>query len=214
MAAAGVANAPGLRGSARLGKVIQVLICLAALGVLAENLLLVQQNRKLEEAIAPQIAPGARFETLGGFTLDGRFQPFTLPSDSKLLIIEFSPGCPACQANQLGWMKLAAAAEQRGVRVLWLSRDPVAVTRDYCLRKGIPLTDTLADPTRRTYLQLGLARVPNTVLVGANGTAQRVWAGRLDEAEWRSVLDYFGEKSADQNLSTQSTQRIAKKGKR
>ena len=145
--------------------------------------------------LAPQIVAGAHFEKLAGLTLDGRFQPLRMPlADSKLLLITFSPGCPACQANQEGWMKLAAELEPKGVRVLWVSRDPIEITRDYCLKHGIPLSDVLADPPYRTFAQLGLARVPNTVLVGASGRVERVWAGRLDQAGWNTMFAYFGER--------------------
>ncbi len=178
----------------RCGKLMQILIGLAALAVLVENVLLVQHNRELQETVAPQIASGAHLEMLGGLDVDGRFQALAMPAaNSKLLIITFSPGCPACQANQQGWKKLVAALEQKGVRVLWVSREPVAVTRDYCTTHGIRLSDTLADPPHRTYVQLGLARVPNTILVGAGGAVQKVWAGRLDEAGWNSLFAYFGE---------------------
>ena len=52
-------------------------------------------------------------------------------------------------------MKLANTLKRDGVRVLWVSRDPVGITRDYCLKHGIPMSDVLADPPYRTYLQLG-----------------------------------------------------------
>jgi peroxiredoxin len=180
-------------GTIRFSKVMEILIWLAALGVLAGNILLRQQNRSLQEALAPQITSGAHVELPAGLALDGSFQRLALPSaDSKLLIITFSPGCPACQANQEGWMKLAGALEQKGVRVLWVSRDPMEITRDYCMKHGIHLSDTLADPPHRTYAQLGLARVPNTVLVRADGTVEKVWAGRLDQAGWNAMFAYLG----------------------
>ena len=91
-------------------------------------------------------------------------------------------------------MKLGGTLEQKGVRVLWVSRDSIEVTKDYCLKHGIRLADALADPPYRTYVQLGLARVPNTLLVGANGTVEKVWAGRLDQAGWKAVFSYFGER--------------------
>jgi hypothetical protein len=179
----------------RFSKVLGILIWLAGLGVLAENILLLQQNRSLRDALAPQITSGARVERLAGLGLDGRFQLLALPSaDSKLLIITFSPGCPACQANQEGWTKLAGIVEQKGVRVIWVSRDPVEVTKDYCMKHGIGLSETIADPTYRTYVQLGLARVPNTALVRADGTVEQVWSGRLDQVGWKTVFAYFGER--------------------
>jgi len=177
----------------RFGKAIEILLWLSALGVLAENIVLFQQNRRLREAAAPQIAAGMQLQMLSGLALDGRLQSVSLPpTGSRLLIITFSPGCPACQANQDGWMKLRGALEQKGVRILWVSRDPIEITRIYCLKHGMPLSDVLADPPYRTYTQLGLARVPNTVLVGADGIMEKVWAGRLDQAGWNTMFAYFG----------------------
>jgi peroxiredoxin len=179
----------------RFSKVIEILLWLAGLGVLAENIFLFRQNRLLSEALAPQITAGAQLQMLSGVAFDGRLEPVTLPSaGSKLLIITFSPGCTACQANQDGWMRLASALQQKGVRVLWVSRDPIEITRAYCTKHGIRLSDTLADPPYRTFAQLGLARVPNTLLVGADGRVEKVWAGRLDQAGWDTMFSYFGER--------------------
>jgi hypothetical protein len=91
-------------------------------------------------------------------------------------------------------MRLASAIEQKGVRVLWVSRDPLEITRDYCVKHGIRLSDTLAEPPYRTFAQLGLARVPNTLLVGAEGRVEKVWAGRLDQTGWNTMFSYFGER--------------------
>lgn len=179
----------------KFSKVIAVLLWLAALGVITENILLFRQNQRLLQARAPQIAEGAQLRMLAGLTLDGHIEPVDPPAaGSKLVVIAFSPGCSACQANQEEWMKLANTLKRNGVRALWVSRDPVDITRDYCLKHGIPLSDVLADPPYRTYLQLGLARVPNTVLLGAGGMVEKVWAGRLDPAGWNSVYAYFGER--------------------
>jgi peroxiredoxin len=185
----------GTQPKIRFSKVMEILLWLAGLGVLAENIFLFQQNRRLNEALAPQITAGTQLRMLAGIAFDGRLEPVALPAaGSKLLIITFSPGCPACQANQDGWMRLASTLEQNGVRVLWVSRDPIGITRDYCTKHGIPLSDTLADPPYRTFAQLGLARVPNTLLVGANGTVEKVWVGRLDQAGWNTMFTYFGER--------------------
>jgi peroxiredoxin len=177
----------------RFSKVMEVFLWLVASGVLAENIFLFLENRRLNEALAPQITAGTQLKMLAGIGFDGRLEPVTLPSAvSKLLIITFSPGCPACQANQEGWMKLASALEQKGIRVLWVSRDPIEITRDYCVKYGVPLSDVLADPPYRTFAQLGLARVPNTLLVGLDGRVEKVWAGRLDQAGWDTMFAFFG----------------------
>jgi peroxiredoxin len=185
----------GTQPITRFNKVMEIFLWLVASGVLAENIFLFLQNRRLNEAVAPQIIAGTQLRMLTGLGFDGRLEPVTLPAaGSKLLIITFSPGCPACQANQDGWMRLASTLEQKGVRVLWVSRDPIEITRDYCTKHGIRLSNTLADPPYRTYVQLGLARVPNTLLVGAEGRVEKVWAGRLDRTGWDTMSTYFGER--------------------
>ena len=183
-------------------RAIDILLWTAGLGVMAVNVFLFRQNRRLIDAAAPQIAAGAPVYMLSGLNLDGRWERVSLPpAGSKLLIITFSPGCPACQANQEGWAKLAGALEPKGVRVLWVSRDPIDMTREYCVKHGISLADTIADPPYRTYVQLGLARVPNTLLVGPSGTVEKVWAGSLDQAGWNAMFAYFGER---QDLSSRA----------
>ena len=195
----------GTQPKSRLNKVMEILLWLAGLGVFAENIFLFQQNRRLSEALAPQITVGTQLQMLAGIAFDGRLEPVALPAaGSKLLIITFSPGCPACRANQDGWMMLASTLEEKIVRVLWVSRDPIEITRDYCLEHGIRLSDRLADPPYRTFAQLGLARVPNTVLVGAEGRVEQVWAGRLDQAGWNTMFTYFGERQREVPLAGNS----------
>jgi hypothetical protein len=185
----------GTQSKSRFNKVMEIFLWVVALGVLAENIFLFLQNRRLNDALAPQISAGAQLQMLSGLALDGRLQSVPFPvAGSKLLIITFSPACPACQANQDAWMKLASTLGQKGVRVLWVSRDPIEITRDYCVKHGIPFSDVLADPPYRTFAQLGLARVPNTLLVGGEGRVEKVWAGRLDQAGWNTMFAYFGER--------------------
>ena len=178
----------------KLGKAIEVVIFIAALGVLAENIVLLRENRRLRETAAWQIPAGKRLRTLAGVAPDGRVQNISLPTaGSKLLIITFSPLCPECSANLQGWMKLAGTLERKSIRVLWVSRDSAEITTGYCLKHGIPLADALADPPFRTYLLLGMAAVPNTVLVGSDGKVEKVWGGRLNQGDWNSMFAYFGE---------------------
>jgi len=180
----------------KFGKAVEIIIFIAAIAVLAENLALTRQNRQLRETAAWELAAGTQLRTLSGIAPDGGVRNVSLPSaDSKFLIITFSPMCPECQANQEEWMKLASALEQKGIRVFWVSRDSSEITTQYCLKHGIPLSDTLADPPFRTYLQLGMAEVPNTVLVGSDGRVEKVWGGRLDQGGWNKVFAYFGERT-------------------
>jgi peroxiredoxin len=174
----------------------QALLWCGGLAVLLQNLVLLRQNRQLRDlqlTSGTEIAVGTRLRSLVGLTLDGRLRAVTLPlAGPGLLVVTFSRGCPACRANQQGWTALARQAEERGWDVLWVSRDTVDVTRDYCLKEHIPLSAALADPPYRTYVQLALKAVPKTVVVRRDGTVDRVWRGLLDGTRWGDVFAYFG----------------------
>jgi len=49
----------------------------------------------------------------------------------------------------------------------------------------------VADPPYRTYVQLALKAVPNTVVVRNDGTVEKVWTGLLDGTRWSEVFAYF-----------------------
>jgi len=51
-------------GTIRFAKVLEILLWLAGLGVLAENVFLFLQNRRLNEALAPQITAGTQLRML------------------------------------------------------------------------------------------------------------------------------------------------------
>ena len=105
----------------RFSRVLEFLLALAELAVIAINVVLLRQNLSPRQTLAPQITLGTRLENLSGVALDGRLQQLALPSaDSRLVIITFSPSCPACQANQEGWMQLASTLEQQRIRTSYL----------------------------------------------------------------------------------------------
>jgi len=88
----------GTKPKIRFSKVIEILLWLAGLGVLAENIVLLQQNRRLNETLAPQISVGAQLQMLAGiaFAIRTRFEqawahrkPEILRSGSRLLHLRF-----------------------------------------------------------------------------------------------------------------------------
>ncbi|HET9167639.1 MAG TPA: redoxin domain-containing protein [Candidatus Angelobacter sp.] len=125
---------------------------------------------------------------------NGELKTISMPAapSEKLLIMAFSPTCESCQASQPAWKSLAKELRARlGWRVLWISRDPIQNTIAYCREQQIPLEDTVADPTYRTYMQLALKVVPSTVVVGDGGRVEKVWSGRVDEKQWGEISSYF-----------------------
>jgi hypothetical protein len=197
---------PATHGSERFSRirkaVFEALLWSAAVAVLIMNVVLLRQNRTLRVVAASSknmtadgIQQGAHLgRLLAAATLDNGHQPiaFPTPDSRKVLIITFSPGCPHCQANQKGWSVITSELRRRGEwRILWVSRDPVALTKDYCEGHNVPFSETLADPTYRTHLALDLRAVPNTIAVDSKGVVDKVWRGELQSSQWKQVFDYF-----------------------
>jgi peroxiredoxin len=131
---------------------------------------------------------------LSAATLDNAFHPivFPPPIPQRTFLVTFSPVCPHCRANHKNWSLITQELRQRkGWRILWVSRDPVEMTRDYCEDSSIPLQETFADPTYRTYMMLDLKMVPNTMVVDEKGVVEKLWPGELDSAGWKDVVSYL-----------------------
>lgn len=179
--------------------IVNSVILIISIVVLAQNILVVKSNRSLQQSLnsanAPIIPTERVLRDISAGSSDGRLQNIPLPSreTEKLLIITFSPGCPICQAAQPEWTQLSKELKGRPEwRVLWISRDPIKNTIAYCKDHQIPLEETFADPTYRTYMQLALKVVPNTIVVGAGGRVEKVWAGRMDTKErWNEAVSYL-----------------------
>jgi hypothetical protein len=182
----------------QVGKaILNLLLCCAAAGIIVQNISLIRQNRSLHrtvDRIAAQIEAGQKLSgDLTATGADGRLSSIPMPASAAehLLIITFSPGCPACQANQDEWARLARGLQRRGWRVLWVSRDQMDTSVDYARKHQMSLSDVFGEPPYRTYLQLGLSRVPNTIEVAPGGVMQRVWPGQLADSQWKEMFAYF-----------------------
>jgi peroxiredoxin len=183
----------------RIGRIaLNVLLGCAVVAVVVQNISLMSVNRSLKDAVdkyTAQIQAGQKVKAgLTATGADNRLTSITLPASEAehLLIITFSPACPACQANQDEWTKLARGLKRNANwRVLWVSRDDMDSTVEYCRKHQIQLSSVVAEPPYRTYLQLGLSRVPNTLVVGPGGIIQKVWPGQLVSTQWKDMFAYL-----------------------
>jgi hypothetical protein len=194
------------------GSAFRGLLWCAAVGVLFQNVILLRQNRQLKQVHRlDEVSAGERLNNLEGIGLDGRLESISLPTASspRMLIITFSPGCPACQASQSTWMRLSRELRPRGWLVLWVSRDPIELTSDYAKQKEIPPSYVVADPPRRTYFQLSLEAVPNTIVVGPGGLVEKVWSGALEPDKWEEISAYFDAPTRGLPATIESSQTAA-----
>lgn len=179
--------------------IVNYAILAIAIVVLAQNVFLLKDNRSLKNSLDnenfPSIPVNKVLRNMSAGTSDGQVRNISMPvgPKEKLLIITFSPGCPICQAAQPAWAQLSKELKERPEwHVLWVSRDPIKNTVAYCKEHQIPLEETVGDPTYRTYMQLALKIVPNTVVVGMGGRIEKVWAGPVGTKErWNEIVSYL-----------------------
>lgn len=172
----------------------RVLLSCAVFGILVVNIILVRQNRRLKSPEFTQIRAGQHLMNLAAATLDGNIESIGLPTvaSPRLVIFTFSPNCRFCQETQPVWAELSRDLRARGIDALWVSRDTVTATRAYSENIRMPLSNVVADPPNRTFVQLGLQAVPNTIVVGPGGLVEKVWSGALDRETAPAVFSYFG----------------------
>jgi hypothetical protein len=182
-------------------RVLNLMLCAVGIGLVAATFILLRQNGELKTLAANALGTSADIQPgkdvsrhLAAVDLAGGFRAisFPAPGAEKTLLITFSPICPHCMANKKNWNVITKELRRRnGWRIFWVSRDPVAMTKSYCEDSAIPLEETFADPTHRTWMGLNLNAVPNTVVVDGRGVVERLWQGELDAAKWDEVFHYF-----------------------
>lgn len=159
--------------------VLYILFWCLGIGVLAPNFLWVRQHRQMRTAGFPALEAGCPVDDLVAAATDG-------------VLITLSPSCPICKSNQPKWNVITKALEGRGGwRVVWVSRDKVDPTRQYGTENSIDAGRLLADPVHRTYTQLALDKVPQTIVLGQGGTVEKVWRGKLDNRAEEEVTSYI-----------------------
>ena len=185
----------------RLAKTVGVdaLLWLVGIGLVATTVFLMQENRALRATAygetAPKLVAGAHLpRNLSAPTLEGALRPIDFHSAQGMhtLMITFSPVCPHCRANHRNWKTVAQELRRRkDWRVLWISRDSVQMTKEYCEDADIPSQETLAEPTYQTFTLLDLRVVPNTVVADSEGRVERVWPGELDATGWKDLFTFL-----------------------
>jgi hypothetical protein len=120
-----------------------LLWCLA-LGVLAQNVVLLRQNRELrllsrKPVTVQDVHAGQRVGNLAAVSLRGALTAIVLPNRAleRLVVLAISPSCAICKANKNAFMGLTSSIGKRpGWKVIWISRASVSETRDYCGRRS------------------------------------------------------------------------------
>lgn len=181
-------------------------ITLLVFGILCQNIVLLWQSRglrtRLDLTVNKEFQPGDVLPDFGGIDLNEKYVKMGFnESRKKFLLITFSTGCPACYANLPNWLALSGKLDRNQWQVVWLSRDPLEMTREYCSEQKIS-DQVLTEFSLRVYNVLGLRGVPQTAVADSYGNIEKVWVGQLDNQGWSDVANYF---SSQQQMVSQGS---------
>jgi len=128
------------------------------------------------------IAVGARVWPLTGFSLTGeRSERAIAVSARGAVVFGVSDSCPYCLAELDAHRTLAEQAVSGGLEVFWVLRDTLSLAREGPYSKAALPGTLLVEPVNATYRAVGLAFVPQTLVIGENGQVDAVWRGVLGE---------------------------------
>ncbi len=160
------------------------LVVVVTLGVSTVIWNLVQQNRDLREALVsnqsqsgPAAVPtGSQLPSVEVANVDGIRESLSTLLDGKAtLLFFFTTTCKYCEATIQRWTSLA---EDAGLPAMGVALDAKVATDNYATAHELqyPVWTVANIDGRRS---LGVATVPQTVLVSSDGVVLAAWVGAL-----------------------------------
>jgi peroxiredoxin len=165
--------------------------------LLVMNILLVQQNKQLDaRANQPekpmQLQPGKDLTPLEGVDINGNSLTIGYREDErKTLLLVFSPHCNACKDNMPNWEAIIKGIDRSAYRVVAASVKNEEV-REYVSKYDFSDVPVIADVDPRSRVDYVMAVSPQTILINADGKAEKVWLGKFkdkDKEEISRTLD-------------------------
>ncbi len=161
-----------------------------------EDLVLIVQNQRLKEALAPPqlvlLKPGEVMSSFRVRTRDGQFSRITY-SDSvdRYILFVLSTKCPHCH-NTLGqWNAIAGMTGMRRCRVLGVSTSDFDETAQYDDTSNIKFDlVTLADSS--FFRKYKVFAYPETIVLSGSGKVDGVWAGELSDKQLKEIETQIG----------------------
>ena len=158
-----------------------LILCVFEIGyVLSANLTLAAKLNEINSGQISHIQLNDDIPFATGFGGEGNRLRVSLQREAKALVLGVSARCKACRASMPHFKALSAKANAANIPV-------IVVSRDYLSEEGAdlfaPLTPKfIREPTQQTYMLLGLAIVPQAMIV-EGGKVTAVERGQLDEAK-------------------------------
>jgi peroxiredoxin len=137
---------------------------------------------------------GKALPTLTGLDTEGRKLTFDYGSEPrKTVLLVFSPRCTYCTENMPNWNAIARGLDAKSFRVVAVSTVSEGV-KEYVAEHEFKNVPIIADPDPKNRVSYEMNLTPQTVLIGPDGTAEKVWTGLIQGDERDEIEQYLGVK--------------------
>lgn len=187
--------------SYQIGKKRMTFFILLVVVMAGLNVALLVQNRTLKAAAATPsgsrsiaLKAGKVLPTLTGLDAEGHKLTFDYGADPrKTVLLVFSPRCPYCTENMPDWRALAQGIDPKSYRMVAVSLLSEGA-KEYVATHGLSDVPVITDPDPKNRVAYEMNLSPQMVLIGPDGTAEKVWTGLLRGAERDEVEQLLGVK--------------------
>ena len=143
----------------------------------------------IPSALIGKPAPGFRLEPVTGLEAQGKPIPGLSSDDLKgkvTLLNFYASWCAPCQVEHPMLMRLA---KEPGINLVGIDyKDPAEAGRKYLARNGVPYAAIGADTTGRVAIDFGVYGVPETFVIGPDGTIRDKLVGIVTQQNYAEVL--------------------------
>jgi len=144
----------------------------------------------LPSALIGKPVPAFALGPVAGLQAKGQPVPGLTSADLKggvTVLNVFASWCAPCQIEHPMLMRLA---QEPGIRLVGIDyKDPGDAGRRWLERHGLPFSAVGADGTGRAGIDLGVYGVPETFIIGPDGTVRDKLVGILTPDNYASVLE-------------------------
>ncbi len=164
-----------------ISPIVIIIMTLQLIRVMQDNQTLKKEYAKISTTgnnLMATLNAGQKIEHIKLADLQGQAQEFPKTNQNTLIFV-FSTNCPACQKNAENWSKIYSKIDKSKFYTLGLSISPKEATRSFASSKNFNFPVISLEGNEQYKQTLKLNRYPQTILVNASGTIEKIWIGIL-----------------------------------
>jgi peroxiredoxin len=179
----------------RYGIAVSALLGVTVVALLAVNLLLLAQNRRLKASVAAQpetttLLRGTTVPAFQGRTWLGEEVRVDFDTQRRVLFF-FSPECHWCKQTRSVWNEIVRTMDRSRFQPVAIATQPDGA-QEFVVGTSLETIPLLVDFPEDLLEQYNIGIVPQTIVVDSSGRIEHAWAGAFREADESALEDLFG----------------------